>query len=129
MIRAGLVAFGVAIASMVVNVAFAFAWVWVYSLLEPGRPEAFYEAYAQQISPLSSVIFGIPIWFVGGRLAAQWGCSRRVAWAAVATYIVLDVVIIALVGGFPAFLTVALASYVTKSAAACAGARTVKAAA
>ena len=65
-------AFLFAIAAMALNVAFAFLWVWIYSVaLAPGHDEAFYQAYAQDAAPISSLVAGTPILFAAGWLSAR----------------------------------------------------------
>ena len=50
---------GVALAIMIVNVAISFGVVAVYSIaVDPGHDQAYYEAAAQWIAPLSSIAFG-----------------------------------------------------------------------
>jgi hypothetical protein len=66
-------ALALALGIMVVNVAISFAVVAVYSIaVEPGHPEAFYQAAAQRIAPWSSVVFGAPLFF----LVAFWNARR-----------------------------------------------------
>ena len=112
---------GLGVAALVLNVAIAFLWVWFYSFaISPGHDGAFYQAYAQRVAPFSGLIAGIPLLFVAGMLSARG--DRPLAGAAIpaATYILLDVLLMALGGMWASVLAMTL-SYLSKIAAALAG--------
>ena len=115
-----------AISVMVLNVAISVGVVWIYStLVAPGRPTSDYEAFAVVAAPISSVVAGIPLMFLAGRLLAR-GRTARAALAAPAAvallYIVLDAaIVLAADAGTGAWTWEAL-SYSTKLLSALAGA-------
>ena len=83
---------------MALNVAASFAMVWAYSVFwRPGEPEAFYQAFAMEAAPVSSVVVGAPLMFAAALLVAR-GRSRRdalLAGGAVALlYIAIDLAIL-----------------------------------
>lgn len=86
------------IAVMVLNVLISFAVVWAWSMfVEPGRPEAYYQAFALKAAPISSVAAGVPLMLGAGWLIAR-GRDRRgglmAAGAVALLYIVVDVAIL-----------------------------------
>lgn len=120
-----LIAFGLALAVMALNVAASFGWVWIYSLMEPGQTPAAYQAYAQRIAPLSSVIFGMPLMFAAGWLVGRSRERRRALLTGLAIaglYVTIDAAIVFGIGASGALGPVVLASWLTKIAAAGLGA-------
>lgn len=112
---------GLGVAAMLLNVLVAFLWVWIYSVaIAPGHDGAFYQAYAQGVAPISAIIAGLPILFLAGWLAARGPRRMPAALLPAVTYIILDVLLIAIGGLWPATWAAAV-SYLTKLAAAWAG--------
>ncbi len=118
---------GLALLALALGVVFVIIWVTIYSeILDPGRGDAFYQAYAMRIAPVIGIASGIPLLFIGGWLAARkreslpgWQTGAAVGIA----YAVIDLPLIAaLAGGAIPWGYVAL-SYGTKIAAAAAGGR------
>ena len=116
---------GYALAVMVLNVAASFAMVWCYAtFVEPGHPQAFYEAFAMRAAPISSVVAGVPLMFIAGMLIARRRERRAalIAAAAIAlVYIAVDSAIMIAAGVSPDMWTWELISYPTKLLAAIAG--------
>ena len=121
-----LIAAGYALAVMVLNVAISFAVVFFYSaFVEPGHPEAFYEAFAMRAAPVSSVVAGVPLMFIAGLLLARRRERRPALIAAAAmalVYIAVDSAIMIAAGVTPDMWTWELISYPTKLLAAIGGA-------
>ena len=115
---------GFALAVMVLNVLVSFAVVFFYSaFVEPGHPEAFYQAFALRAAPISSVVAGVPLMFIAGMLIARRRARRPalIAGAAMALlYIAVDGAILFAAGAD--MWTLELLSYSTKLLAAIAGA-------
>ena len=114
------------LAVMVLNVLISFIVVWAWSVfVEPGHPQAYYEAFALKAAPVSSVVFGAPLMFLAGLLVAGKRDRRGALIAASAVgllYMAIDVaVLLAYATGPEAWFWGAL-SYTSKIAAALAGA-------
>jgi hypothetical protein len=61
-------------------IAVAVGWVAFYSYaLHPGESATFYQAYAQDASPIVAVIAGIPVLFLTGRLFRRMLLDRAQA--------------------------------------------------
>lgn len=115
-----------AIAVMALNVAISFGAVWVYSLVDPGHPAAYYEAFAMRIAPVSSVIAGIPLMLLAGFLIAKGRSARSALIAAGAValvYIAIDFAILLAAGSGRDVWPWAAASHATKLLSALAGAK------
>lgn len=114
-----------AIGALVVNVIVSIGVVWVYSVfIEPGHDMAFYEAFAQNAAPVSSVIAGMPIMFAAAWIAAR-ACAPRGFAAGVGvavTYLVIDTAAIVATGALGSLGMLVAISYVTKLTAAALGA-------
>lgn len=115
-------ALGVTIA----NVAISFAMVWVYSaFFDPGRPEAYYEAFAERTAPVGSVVAGIPLMLAAGHVLAK-GRTRRgallAAGAAALVYILVDLAVLIGVQAKGSIWIWAALSHATKALSALAGA-------
>ncbi len=116
---------GLALLALALGVVLVIIWVTIYSeMIDPGRDDAFYQAYAMRIAPVIGIASGIPLLFTGGWLAARkpgslpgWQAGAAVGVA----YAIIDLPLIAaLAGGAIPWGFVAL-SYSTKIAAAAAG--------
>jgi hypothetical protein len=92
--------FGAALVLFAIMIALAFAWVAFYAyVIETGHDQAFYEAYAQVSSPIVSVVAGGPVFYgVAAWLTRRRGAGRA-AWIATALYLLIDLAIIAALGG------------------------------
>lgn len=104
----------------------AFVWVFLYSMfINPGQDEAFYQAYAQQSSPVVAVVAGAVIMLLAAWVGARgrtFAQAMRVGLLMAATYIVVDVAILLAVGVGAEIVPIAAASYLTKIAGAFTGA-------
>jgi hypothetical protein len=112
------------IAVMVLNVAISFGVVWVYSLFEPGHPQAFYNAFALKAAPVSSVVFGAPLMFLAGLLIARKRSRRDglIAAAAVSLlYMAIDLAMLLSYQPGPEIWFWGALSYTTKIGAALLG--------
>jgi hypothetical protein len=124
-----LLALPVGLGLEILMIALAFGWVAVYAyLINPGLPDAEYEAYAQVSSPVVSIVAGLVCFFFVGRLFRRLGkpAAGRVALATLAIYILIDAAIIVAAMQDQQRLDywlIALASYATKSAAMMVGTR------
>ncbi len=102
-----------AIAAMALNVACAFLWVWLYSVaVAPGHDEAFYQAYAQDAAPISSLVAGAPILFAAGWLSGRRAERPILAGMLVGIiYAVIDLAILASVpNNIPAWILIVSAT-------------------
>lgn len=115
-----------ALAVMIANVAISFGIVWAYStFISPGQALSYYQAFAETVAPIGSVVAGIPLMLLAGYFLGRGRLKRdalRVACAAALAYILLDLAI--LIGAHASgqvWLWAAL-SQTTKLAAALAGA-------
>jgi len=73
-------------------IAAAVGWVAVYSYgLHPGESAAYYEAYAQDASPIVALVVGIPLFFLTGRLFRRMISDR--ARATIVTLVAVNVVV------------------------------------
>lgn len=114
-----------AIAVMALNVAISFFVVWVYSLVDPGHADSYYETLAMRVAPISSVIAGIPLMFLAGFLLAGRRSQRSALLVAGATALFYNLVdtgiLLAADAGQDVWPWAAL-SYATKLLSALAGA-------
>jgi hypothetical protein len=115
-----------AVVLMVLGVAAAFGWVAIYShVIDPGQPFAVYQAYADKHAPWISVYAGIPLWFLGGWWIGRTRDKARAVDTAFGTafvYSVLDLAIVAAVGGFAAVAPIMFLSLTSKAVAGAIGA-------
>ena len=119
-------AFAITVAAMILNVAMSFVWVWIYSLVEPGQSEAAYTAYAQQLAPVSSVVFGAPILFAAGWLAGRGRPVReaaRMGLIVAGLYVAIDLAILVAAGALGGIWVWAVLSWATKLPAGWLGGR------
>lgn len=113
------------LAVMIANVAISFFVVWVYSIFDPGRPFAHYEAFAATAAPISSVVAGIPLMLLAGFLLARGRRKRGALLAAGAVamlYILLDLAVLIGAQASGSIWGWAALSHTTKLLAALAGA-------
>lgn len=94
---------GVAVAVIALTMALSFPMVWVYAtLIEPGRPQAFYNEAAKGIAPWSSYILG-PLLFcvINTALAIRRSHRNAALFATICFgfYVLIDFGMIALAGG------------------------------
>lgn len=119
-------ALGVALLLMALNVAASFGVMWVYgTFIEPGHPQAYYEAAAQRIAPWSSLYIGALLFLAAGWVFAKRRQTRNgVAFAVTFAgfYIAIDFAILIAVASLAAFAPIVAASMVTKLLAAMGGA-------
>jgi hypothetical protein len=97
----------------------AFAWVAFYSYaIDPGHEAAFYQDYAQRVSPLVAVIISAPVFGAFGVLAARRGGRPGAQFALTTTivFLVLDLAVLVLVperpaGIWPIWITAAVLKF------------------
>src|SRR5262245_7362101 len=118
---------GVAVLVLMANVAASILYMVVYGyVIDPGHDPEYYDAHIQVAAPYCSTVAGIPLMFFAGWWIAGWWqrkpgiTAALIVWLA---YAVIDLAVILAVG--PLFTVAALfvISFVTKFAAAYAGAR------
>lgn len=118
--------FGVAILVMALNVAFTFLYMIIYGhLLNPGHPEDFYRTHVQSAAPYCSIVAGVPLLFVAGYWVSGWSQSPSGVTAALilwAIYAVIDLAVLIAAGLTPKIALLFSISFLTKLAAAYAGA-------
>lgn len=116
---------GLGFAALALNLLVAFLWVYFYSFaIAPGHDPAFYQAYAERVSPISAIVAGIPILFTAGYLAAARAPGRLLLAAALPaiTYAAIDAaIVITFVPQALAAWPIFLLSWGTKLLAAWAG--------
>jgi hypothetical protein len=93
---------GAALLAMILNVLAFVLWMVIYGhFINLGQPEAFYQERAQEMGPYSSIVTGIPIFFVVSYfLARKWeaGFAFVAAFAFWLLYAIVDVSILVLSG-------------------------------
>lgn len=92
---------GLVILTMMVLVLISILEVAVYSyLINPGQPEAVYEAHANASAPYISAIFGFVVFFLVARYWKQKSYEQvaKLVFLFPLTYIVLDSIIITTAG-------------------------------
>lgn len=111
-----------ALVVLIVNVAIHIIYMIVYSyVIDPGHDEAYYNAYAQQSAPYSSIIAGMPLMFLAGRWIGRKFPKENSIKAAVLVWLVyflIDLTVIALAGALASVALLFIISFVTKLAAA-----------
>lgn len=108
---------GVAIAILAVNVAISFGAVAYYSVFaDPGHDAAYYQAAAQWIAPLSSIVFGWLLFFGALRIMSAKPDRNALlfALAVFGVYAAIDVGIIWAVGQLQAIAPVVAVSLASK---------------
>lgn len=118
--------FGATVLYLIVNVGVSILYVALYStVINPGQTPEFYQDYAQQAAPYSSIIAGMPLMFL-----MCWWLSRKwapdfarksviVIWI---MYVIIDLTVVlasGMTGRLAVFVSISLA---TKLLAALAGA-------
>ena len=104
------------------NVGIHVLYMVVYSyLISPGKDMAHYQAHAQFSAPYSSIVVGMVLMFLvcrwmGRKFAAE--SSITAALLICLVYVVIDITIVVLAGGFGDLALVLVISYVTKFATA-----------
>lgn len=122
---------GAALLAMFLNVLAFVLWMAIYGyLINPGHPEAFYQARAQEMGPYGSIVTGIPIFFLISYLLTR---KREVGFAFTAAflfwllYAIVDVSILLLSGwGNVTFTILVFVSMATKLCASLFGASLAK---
>lgn len=122
------VALPTAIVSGIVNISLFFLFMVLYGhVINPGHDDAFYQDAAGRFGPYASIIGGIPVFFIAGRLLRRFLGERaiKVAIAAWVIYVAVDFAIIVAVASdqIVAFLPLLATSFGTKLAAIYFGAR------
>ena len=111
---------GLGAAALVLDAAAAALWVLIYSLaIAPGHDGAFYQAYGQQVAPVSTLIVGVPLLFAAGWLNGRRGTALAAIVPALA-YIAIDL-LLATASGLMLPVWSLLLSYAAKLAASYAG--------
>ena len=116
---------GAAILALAINVAVSFLYIGIYSyLINPGHDKDYYQNYATQAAPYSSIVVGMPLMFlICWRVGSWWEADFAVNAALLVwlVYAVIDVLVLVAAGissGMPARLIVLAAiSLITKLAA------------
>ncbi len=121
---------GATLLAMTVNVGITVIYMVIYgNFVNPGQSEAFYQEYVQTIAPYSSIIAGIPIFFVVSYfLARKWevGFALLAGFSFWLFYAFLDLTILSLSGWTGLLAIQAAVSLSTKLAAALFGASFAK---
>src|SRR5262245_34424986 len=120
---------GAAILVLAINVGVSFLYVAIYSyLINPGHDEQYYQEYAKEAAPYSSIVAGVPLmflicWWVGGWWEA--GFAVKAALLVWLVYAVIDLAVVVAEGvskGVPTRMIVVIAiSLITKLAASYSG--------
>lgn len=115
-----------AFAAGVANVMLFFLFMVVYGhVINPGHQESYYQEAAGRFGPYASIVGGIPIMYITGRIlrGLLGNNAVKAGIAAWAVYLAVDLAILVAVGQFTSFLPQIAVSFVTKLAAVCFGAR------
>lgn len=125
-------ALGFALLILIANIAISFGVVWVYSVaIEPGQDEAFYQAAALKIAPVSGIIGGFVLVAAASLVLAQRRPQRPAyAFGALiaAGYMIIDIPLVLAMAptAFAEHSLLFAASYASKFAAAVVGAALVR---
>jgi hypothetical protein len=122
---------GAAFLAMILNVLAFVLWMVIYGyVVNPGQPEAFYQQRAREMGAYSSIVTGIPIFFlVSYFLTRKWeaGFAFVAAFLFWLLYAIVDVSILLLSGwGNVAFSILVFVSMATKLGATLFGASLAK---
>jgi hypothetical protein len=110
---------GLALGVMAVNVAISILYMVVYSyVIDPGHEKEYYEAHVKIAAPYSSIVAGIPLFFLVGRWVGTG--PAMLVWL---VYAVIDVTAMAASGLTLRSSAVVAVSMLTKLASAYLGAR------
>lgn len=114
-----------AIATLFFNVLTHVLFVVFYShVIDTGKDQAYYQAFAERTGPYSSIIAGAPIMFAICYWAAKKFSSGFRLYAALLiwlVYFIIDLSIVAAVGQLSNIAIIFTISFLTKFAAASAG--------
>jgi hypothetical protein len=108
------------------NVFAFFLFMVLYGhVIDPGHEEQFYQDAASRFGPYASIIAGIPIMYIAGRILRRYLGSRaiKIGIAAWCIYLAVDVAIVTAMGQILNFLPHVVVSFATKFAAIYFGAR------
>lgn len=109
------------------NVFAFFLFMVLYGhVINPGHEEQFYQDAASRFGPYASIIAGMPIMYIAGRILRRHLGSRalKIGIAAWCIYLAVDVAIVTALGQILNFLPHILVSFATKLAAMYFGAKT-----
>ena len=113
---------GFALLLMAVNVGISILYMIVYGhLINPGQPESYYQNHVQIAAPYSSIVAGIPLFYLAGRfLTPRWPLSLRVQAASgiAVVYAVIDIAVLTATGFQARLLLLVVISIATKVIAA-----------
>lgn len=96
---------GVGVLVLIANVAASILYMVIYGhLINPGHPKVFYDEHVKVAAPYCSIVAGIPLMFFAGLWVAGWGgppaqLGIKAALTVWLAYVVIDLGIIAVVGG------------------------------
>jgi len=111
-----------AVVVMILNVAVHVLYMVVYSyLIHPGDSVEHYQAHATFSAPYSSILFGMPLMFLGARWVARKFTFERAVLAAVlvwAVYFTIDATVLLSVGELRRLALIFSISFATKLVAA-----------
>lgn len=113
---------GFALLLMAVNVGISVLYMVIYGhLINPGQPESHYQEHVRVAAPYSSIIAGVPLFYLAGRfLTRRWPSLLRVqtALGIALVYSLIDIMLL-FVTGFQLYLLTFIAiSLATKFIAA-----------
>ncbi len=87
---------------LVVNIGISVLYMVVYGhLINPGQPEAHYQEHVQIAAPYSSIIAGVPLFYLAGRfLTRRWPTNLRLKTALLVAlvYALIDIAVLAAIG-------------------------------
>lgn len=113
---------GAAIFILIANVGVSVFYMVIYGhFINPGQPDSFYQEHVQIAAPISTIIFGIPLfYFVCRFIGSKWEKSFAVkaALAVWFVYFLIDAVVLLYSGLTFGILCLAFVSLSTKFAAA-----------
>ena len=116
---------GLALLALALGVLIVIIWVTIYSeVIDTGRGQAFYEAYANRIAPIIGIVSGIPLLFGAGWITARQrhpGAGWQAGAAVGIAYAVIDMPLVAALAGGAIPWSYVVLSYASKIAAAAAG--------
>lgn len=113
---------GAAIFILIVNVALSVFYMAIYGhLINPGQPDLFYQEHVKIAAPVSSIIFGIPLFYSVCRFTGSKWERRFAVKAAVAVwfvYFLIDAAVLLSAGLTFGIFALAFVSLSTKFIAA-----------
>ncbi len=112
---------------MVANVVASILYMVVYGhLIDPGHEAKYYNDHIQLAGPYCSIVAGIPLMFLAGRLVVKWWDRKPGVMAIVYVWMVyaaIDLTLLLSVGVTSSVFVLFVISFVTKLAAGYFGAR------